>query len=221
MATIIIMEQLPRHSNAIVLPWNMQSPPRHWLPGGNCHQDWHQPQRDQYWLHIQPTEDQGKPAQFWHNHTEWGAQGDHTQCLCQRSQKGQHSFQHQLGYFQKSCTLQPHHQNLQALHHWKISHPLPPRGCNSKPKIWIFLQMLAQGKASPGKKLEAFLKNFYFTFTFHKICKIKLNMDILLHFLFYFLFFIFVILCTNIYATLFNSFSNKQIFKAKSIKSQN
>ena len=45
--------------------------------------------------------------------------------------------------------------------------------------------MLAQGKASPGKKLEAFLKNFYFTFTFHKICKIKLNMDILLHFLFY------------------------------------
>ena len=41
-------------------------------------------------------------------------------------------------------------------------------------------------------------------------------MDILLQILFYLICFISVILCTNIYATLFNSSSNEQIFKAKS-----
>ena len=109
---------------------------------------------------------QVQPAQFWHQHTEWGASGDHTQCLCQKTQKGQHPPQHHMGDCEKSCTLQSHHQNLQALHLWETTYPLPPRGQHSKFKIRIFLQMLAQEQASLGKKLESFLKKLFLYFHF-------------------------------------------------------
>ena len=76
-----------------------------------------------------------------------------------------------MGDSEKSCTLQSHHKNLQALYQWEATHPLSPRGCHSQSKIWILLKMLAQGQASFGKHLKAFLKNSFSTFTFHKICK--------------------------------------------------
>ena len=65
-----------------------------------------------------------------------------------------------------------------------------------------------------GKHLKAFLKNFFLTFTFHKIC--KLNMYVLLQFLYYLIFFIFVTLCAIMYAILINSFSNEQNLQSNS-----
>ena len=134
---------------------------------------------------------QVQPAHVWHQHCEWGAHRHHPQWVCQASHKGQHSPQHQMGDCEEDLTI------LWLKYVSSASVKINTSTFTLRMQLWIKDLNSSQNvsiRRSILLTLESLFKKHFLTFTFHTICKIKLNMDVLLQILYYSIFFLFVTL---------------------------